>query len=54
MTCGFRIFKDKEKKMDDMNRERIFGKRTVHRINPQTGQDEYYYLDPRGARTFPR
>ncbi len=38
--------------MNELNRERIFGKRPVHRINPQTGQDEYYYLDPRGARTF--
>ena len=51
-ACGFRILERKVIKMDDMNRERIFGKRTVHRINPQTGQDEYYYLDPRGARTF--
>ena len=24
----------------------------MHRVNPQTGQAEYYYLDPRGARTF--
>jgi len=40
------------KNRQEINRERIFGKRTVHRINPQTGQDEYYYLDPRGAKTF--
>ena len=38
--------------MDEINRERIFGKHTLHRVNPQTGEDEYYYLDPRGARTF--
>ena len=38
--------------MTNFTRELIYGKRPIHRSNPQPGQSEWYYLDPRGTDRF--
>ena len=38
--------------MTDITKELLFGMRPVRRTNPQPGESEWYYLDPRGADTF--
>ena len=38
--------------MTEFTRELMFGKRPVRRTNPNPGQSEWYYFDPRGASTF--
>ena len=38
--------------MTDITRETVYGKRPLRRISPQSGQSEWYYLDPRGASTL--
>ena len=38
--------------MIESEREIIYGKRPVRRTNRKPGQSEWYYLDPRGAKTF--
>lgn len=43
---------EKEKEMTDFTKELLFGMRPVRRTNPQPGESEWYYLDPRGADTF--
>ena len=43
---------EKEKEMTDITKELLFGMRPVRRTNPQPGESEWYYLDPRGADTF--
>lgn len=35
--------------MADFMRELMFGKRPMRRTDPETGQSEWYYLDPRGT-----
>ena len=36
----------------NFTRELMFGKRPIRRTNPQPGQSEWYYLDPRGTDRF--
>lgn len=38
--------------MTEYTRELMYGKRPIHRTNPQPGQSEWYYLDPRGTDRF--
>ena len=38
--------------MDNYTQELMYGLKPVHREDPQAGQSEWYYLDPRGASTF--
>ena len=51
LAFWFRLNKG-EKEMTDITRETIYGKRPLRRINPQAGQSDWYYLDPRGASTL--
>lgn len=38
--------------MANYTQELMYGLKPVHREDPQEGQSEWYYLDPRGASTF--
>lgn len=38
--------------MANYTQELMYGLKPVHREDPQAGQSEWYYLDPRGASTF--
>lgn len=38
--------------MTDLIRELMYGKKPIHRANPESGQSEWYYLDPRDTDRF--
>jgi len=38
--------------MTDLIRELMYGKKPIHRANPEPGQSEWYYLDPRDTDRF--
>ena len=38
--------------MTEFTRELMYGKRPIHRTDPQPGQSEWYYIDPRGTDRF--